>query len=531
MIKTRGFILFFLIANLYFLASNVFLLTQIRKAVPDSVYTLSHNTSIYDYNMYLSAITQGQHNDWLFRDPYTSESVKPSIFYIFYVLAGKILPFWPPVTYHIIRIISIELFFIAIYKFCWEILSKNRLLVFWGSLFSILGTVSPSLISRLGDTNFSNWWTSFDAVKRLDIPPHNYLGFGLLLYSLSFIFIYLRSHKSFFLILSLITIFFGGIINPSILIPIVVGIPLAYFISIITRIITNKCPLLNLTELQTLITLLLTGLLCYFINLMQTKSDTLSALFLSWPLKQWNSATPNFNIALMQLFGILPLISLPAVIFAVRKNNFEFLLLAVWAWLPFLLLPLATPFSIAKIRLVSEAPYVPWGILTAITIFNISKRKQIRVFLTVLVLIAAIPVSIYLFVPYSRQAFAFPSYTNFFIPEDMYKAVEFFQKKTPKNSVVLSNETFGNIVPAFSPTISYFGHVSMTLNFSGKQDNVWHFYTGRMKENEALDFLRENKISYAYYGSEEKSLGGTPYSFLKPVYQTGDITIFTPRVK
>jgi hypothetical protein len=106
--------------------------------------------------------------------------------------------------------------------------------------------------------------------------------------------------------------------------------------------------------------------------------------------------------------------------------------------------------------------------------------------------------------------------------------VKFIQNTLPKDAVILSNESVGNIIPAYAPVISYLGHVNQTLDYPGKTDNAWLFYNRKWSEEKAYDFIRSNRISYVYYGPDERygESGDLPYLFLKPLFQSGDVTLY-----
>lgn len=107
------FLVYFIVAHLYFFLANLPLLINIIRTSKDTFFPLFHFASHYDYNMYLSVITQGANRLWLAQDPYTSEITNPSLFYFFYIFISKMatlfnLPSY--IAYHVTRIISAELF-------------------------------------------------------------------------------------------------------------------------------------------------------------------------------------------------------------------------------------------------------------------------------------------------------------------------------------------------------------------------------------------------------------------------------------
>lgn len=508
------FLIFFLIANLYLLASNLRVLILMFRTPLDTVFTLLHHATSSDYNLYLSIITMGQNSHWLFRDPYTTEKTLPSIYYVFYIVAGKLIPLWAPYVYHLVRIISIEAFFVAVFLLCKTVLSPKT--AFWASLLSITATIPLSLSN--------GWWTGLDAVQRLNVtPPHYFAGYAFMLLSLVVFFFYINRSEKFgikwLLFFSGGLLFIGGIILPTILLPVLICMPLANGIVLLKRRSEFK--------IYPAIIILLFALLSFLPTYLQTKNDYLSHLFLSWSYTRWNVNEPNFDRELLLSFTPILLLSIPAIINIFKKGNFGRLFIALWGLFPFLMLPFANILGIGKIRLISEAPFVPLGILATITLFEVVK-KNIRYLLLIIFFAITVPQSIILSYQDYRKSSTQQLYTNVFIPKSVWNTIEFVRRNAPKNSIVLSDEYFGNLVPAFVPVISYFGHSSITLNFSDKQKNVYNFYTQKMTDNEAFDFLNENNIKYVYFGPDEKRLGSDKlnYSFLKPIFGKEDISLY-----
>lgn len=532
--KIVPFVIFLFIANLYFLASNTFLIIQMLRTPAGTVFPLLHNDSIFDYNLYLSIITMGRHGFWLFRDPYTSEVIRGSIFYIFYIIVGKLLPLSPPVAYHVVRIFSVELFFISIYMLCRIILSKPA--SFWASYFSIMATIAPITFYHVqGALVTTNpWWSSLDAVRRLNAsPPHYYFGFALMLLSIRSLLSFGHTHKDRDLLFSIILIFVGGIVLPPILLPLIFGIPFAYLILQVGYLVRKKRIHRDTHLEHALLACALTVLLCLIINFMQTKEDLLSNLFLTWSVAKWNANEPLFNQSLILSFGLAPILSIPAVVYILKKKGWEYLFLSAWAFFPFIFLPFANLLGIGKIRLISAAPFVPFGILTAFFLFEIIKNNTVRLLVGSVYVVSVLYVSVSIWMLDMKQANQFPFFTNAFIPKESWRAIEFMKRTVPKDSIILSDEYMGNILPAYIPSRSYIGHASITLSYPEKKKRVVDFYTSSTDE-EAADFLKNNRISFVYFGPDEKRLGSniTPaHPFLKEIYKTGNVSLYKVDLK
>lgn len=514
---SNKFILYIIITHLLILASNSFLIIQLFRIPKDTFFFLNHNETLYDYNMFLAIITQGQNGLWLFKDPYTTEPTAPSIFYIIYILAGKIFPFPSYITYHILRLISLEAFVLTSYLLCRGLLGKKY--GFWAALFSFLGSIAPIPLfgeKHVPETIF-RWWFNYDAVKRLNAsPPHYFLGFALLISSLHFFFRSLKNLDKRSLILAQVLLTVGGIIQPTILLPVI-------FASTISMIILRN----KKVFLWTLI-YLTSSFIPLFINFIQTRADTLSRLFLTWSYARWNLDEPLFNRSLLTLFGIMPLLSLFPAIKSFKLKNHKQIFISLWAFFPFLTILFADLFKIGKIRLISAAPFLPFGILIGLLLKYTEKSKILSIILILFFLLTTLPVSISLFKKDLRDAWNFYPFANYFISRDAYKTMEVMKLVIPNFKSILSEEYMGNVIPAHVPIISYVGHPSITLNYLEKRKNMQQFFSQQKNEKEMIDFLKNNNISYIYYGSDEKIFSSKQfeYPFVKPVFTSGNVNLY-----
>ncbi|OGG12652.1 hypothetical protein A3D77_04000 [Candidatus Gottesmanbacteria bacterium RIFCSPHIGHO2_02_FULL_39_11] len=206
------------------------------------------------------------------------------------------------------------------------------------------------------------------------------------------------------------------------------------------------------------------------------------------------------------------------------RNN---IFIIIWSLLPFFLIPFATGVGLSKIRLYAMMSFIPLSLIFCLVVFPAFQKKIARM-LIFFVIILNFSTSVSLLIQNTKIIDNQPLYSNIYYPNKQWEAINFLKDEAPDESIILSDEHIGNIIPAFIPVTSYFGHINLTVHFKEKQNNVWRFYTRRMNEEEVKRFISDNRISYVWFGTDEKALENENFSypFLKIIYQEGQITIY-----
>lgn len=114
--------------------------------------------------------------------------------------------------------------------------------------------------------------------------------------------------------------------------------------------------------------------------------------------------------------------------------------------------------------------------------------------------------------------------------KDFMNGVYFLRDNTNRNTVVLGYVTAGNYIPAYAGNFVYLGHAN-TPDEDGKEKIASRFFSGKMKQEEAKEFLQKERISYIYFGPQEKELGGVQdlqavYPFVTSLYQNKHVIIY-----
>jgi hypothetical protein len=104
-----------------------------------------------------------------------------------------------------------------------------------------------------------------------------------------------------------------------------------------------------------------------------------------------------------------------------------------------------------------------------------------------------------------------------------------------KPAAVLSLNFVGNYLPAKTGYHAYLGHWAETLNFDQKSGEVAALYEGKIRRDEALNWLRKNHIRYVFFGFYEHAVFQSPQALNdllgSPIYtapSTGNVADSLP---
>jgi len=541
---SKQLLFFIIIANCLFLISQIPLFLHIQRNPAGSLYPLVHFEFSHDYYAYLAAITQGKAGYLLHFNSYSAEPAAKGIFLVYYLFWGhvaRLLSLTSYVTYHIARILSLELFFTSVYVLCRIILKKKHALL--GALFSLLITVPPhQLYTRfLGQTlNYSRypggilWWAELDAIERLNGIPHHVFGQAMLVLGIAFLMAFLQKKTLRFAVLSGVFFFIGGLVFPAI-VAVPVAVCAALLVWRIIREIRVKGGIREVWKLPWFggfLTILIFALVSLSISFYQERQGF---PWNDWRIRElnlWNAATSDFDKTFIFSFAIYLGLGLISSIRFIRSSfSYKEAVIIAWAFLPFLLLPFANFLGIPKIRLTQLAPFVPFSILIIDFLYIhplYFLRNKFRWAILAVIFIVSIYTSASILKKRIDAAAIYVSGHQMHIPAKEVAALEFIEQNIGKESVVLATERLGNIIPAFVPVVSYLGHSAKTKDFYAKLSLANSFFAGSMNDMEALDFVSNSRIEYVYFGTDEKYLGKTSltYPFLRSFYEKDGITLY-----
>lgn len=102
-----------------------------------------------------------------------------------------------------------------------------------------------------------------------------------------------------------------------------------------------------------------------------------------------------------------------------------------------------------------------------------------------------------------------------------------FLKRSPHDGIMSSNYPMSNLIPARTGKRVYFAHMLQTPNAQERILSIIDFYSGKLTEEEAYNFLRLNNITYVIYYDELSSYKIPSYQFMQLAFKNDKVQIFT----
>ncbi|OGY48810.1 MAG: hypothetical protein A3D39_03330 [Candidatus Buchananbacteria bacterium RIFCSPHIGHO2_02_FULL_39_17] len=215
----------------------------------------------------------------------------------------------------------------------------------------------------------------------------------------------------------------------------------------------------------------------------------------------------------------------------ITENKYIFLII----WIIGQLLILYAPINYQ--RRTGLGFHLPLGILTLFAIFYFYERCQLTfkknqfifgviaglIFLPSTIFVLAADLMVY---EQGREL----SYLDL----DIYQSFLWLKDNVAPSSIILSAVKTGNVLPAYALRTSYVGHAVETPGYIDKKKEVNDFFANRLSRERELEFLRERRINYIFYGDEEKKIGDyqpTVKDYLKEVYQRAGVGIYQVTTK
>ncbi len=107
--------------------------------------------------------------------------------------------------------------------------------------------------------------------------------------------------------------------------------------------------------------------------------------------------------------------------------------------------------------------------------------------------------------------------------------MEYLQSQGKYGEGIIGSYRMANLAMGYTRLSPYAGHYPFTPHFLQRYPEVVRFYQGKMMDEEAKTWLKENNVLWVMMGNEERQLARTSalsYSFLKEVWQDRGVRVY-----
>lgn len=461
----------------------------------------------WDINVYVTAIRYGQEGNILLKNHYNSiPQSKPSFIYPLYTISGKLSSANPYLIFHALAVTA-SIIVTATIFFWYKRIFLNFIFAISATLVCLLGGGMGALLGKT-DVSAASQITSFSFQSA---AQRAHEGIGLILYLAALMTTYYyyqekKTNKAAVIIISSLLI--GVVFYPYYI--------LSYLlISFLFLYLQTRSLSIRTYSLLVLIAGIVGGVT--FLYYLHLQSSTFSA-----------AASEN-----------LPNVSIPSLL--IGYGGF-FLFFSIHAFIE----KKQISTSHQKIRLffmiwfiVSIVlSYLPWvgfsrfylrGLFFPLTglmflYLYYTKSQILQYFLTLCFLV------VLLFSRFNIFMLRIESVKDknpwVYSENEMVEALDFL-KNSPKDGVISLDYAVCNLIPAFTGKRVYFGHMLQTPNARERINSIIDFYSGKFSDEEALAFLRSNKISYIIYSPKPHSNKVPSYQFMENVFKNEKVQIYT----
>jgi len=493
----------------------------------DKVYTMAYNY-YPDYFQFVSWMRDGGNGDLALSSRFTPEVFPRKFGHTFFSIYGFVISIVSKnffLGFVLGRIIFGFLRLLMIYFLISLLIKKKkeRIVCFMAVIFlpSFYNVVNMNGFFEI--RYFLPGITNFDVFRRLTFLPHHMMATILMILGLAAYSRGLKTNLYKYSLISAVLMFIASLVNPATILSMGVTLMSAGLILVMSLSKDAKRELIGHTAVSFL------GIIAAIIYF----KFYLFTVF-PWDLFYKNDVTKMqwpFVDYLGALGWALPLGIIGIILARQYYKNILFVVVACWGLGSVLGVLISTHFSIISMfRLFQAQQAIPLGILSGIGIVEIFRRSSNRAvpyFFIIIIVLTSIP---YYWVSFAEQM-SEGRVDNFYlyVSKSTYGAYEFLDRQTPFESVVLAGYYSGQMLPAFSHNRVLVGHADGTYNYENKLDIMTRFYSNKYSRAELDRVVKENNISYFYFGPdtprpENTSLSDYPSARL--IYQNGDNYIY-----
>jgi len=490
--------------------------------------------ALSDTNVYYSYINQAKEGKILFENLFTSEEQKPSMFHPLWLSAGFfafVTKLSTPLVYQLFRLLACIFFFFVVYRFLTflNLSPKQRIIAF---LFIALSSGFGLFFIRFNNPSFNQIYypsdlrigesNTFDSLYHSPLFP---LAQSLIILCFYFFLRALKNNKNKYLLYCGLTIFILSFIHTYDLITVAVIIIAYGLVLMLSDQFKNPREFLSfLKKGLFLIIFVFPVIIQYFLVLRRERAIT------GW-LQQNITLSPAIWSYLLG-YGLIIILALIGSAYVIKRGLKHLYFLFVWIICGLVLIY----FPHLQIqRRLSNGLHIPLSIVAALGFLWIYKKINKgghlwRLIITVIILIIFLfsaPLAVIthdgLYIWHQKESDLY----SYFIKGDEMESYNFLKNAAGNNKIIYSHPWIGNIL-AGQGRLVFLGHGHQTVNWEKKRGLLDQFYNN-FNEQEREKYLKENNISFLYFGPMEKTLGSwrpTENSFLKLVFRKGDVQIF-----
>lgn len=502
---------------------------------PNTIAPSGHEYTVLGKNFYYpSMIYQAKDGAWGVVDTHTTRPTPMVFVEVFFVFLGKIaalLNIVPVQMYIIAQVLGGVLVFALTYWLITLLLPKAIHLY---ALFFALALETGPLVTTL-DRAFSLWEPSFPSHVLFDRHfglPHHTWGEAIGMLYIGVLWVTVKKPTP----LRIIALILLALLATTVLPPYMVTFGMTSMAiwavwSIFTKSFSKVFPPFLLSALAV-------GAAGFLIKLEFAKGI---------PWDSWQAAEKSWwthQLLLTQYASTLllyyPFIVLAMIMTLLRWKHWTshlkliiFMMLA-WVFGPYILVPFShySWFPVANFRMTDGYQYLPAGILAGIGVWQLLQTLPAKLRGgTKIVLLGSITiVSLVFSYVFTTQVLNAQKnfWSNMYPQKSTMDGVRFVDT-LPKRSGIMVREYFGEILPGFANVRVFIGGPHGFPDWGERQWISQRFFSGEYTEEEAIRTLKDNDISYVFYGPDEQALNttGTLYpTVLTEIFANPTVRVF-----
>jgi len=462
---------------------------------------------------YLAKMRQGLEGNWLFVLPYTAEPGEGAFIFVYFLFLGQ-LAYWTGIqtihVYHIARVVSAALMFIAAFKLLSYLIHSKRLrwgafsIILLGAGFGWLGIPFDILASDLWIVESIPFQTAY-ANAHFPLATALFLGLIVLIVSDrnavwmrmigTFLFSTLLAAVQPFSIFALFVFLFLWIVWET-------------WIEVSkTKVFKWKSELGEKWLIYIVMVASAMPWLIYDFWLTIAHSQ-----IAAWNIQNKTPSPPLIEFILG--FGAPLMLAIVGVIKGNFKEKKTDRLLLVWFVVQSLMI--YAPFGLQ--RRVSLGLYFALVPVALLTLERIIRNPKLIRFAIMVLLILSIPSN--LIIVGSGLFGVGMKDPAVVLGADENEAYQWLSLNSKSSSLILAGPIAGNRIPAFTNLKVIYGHPFETINAEKQKTFVETAYSSNASAEEGLNQVMGLGVRYVFYGPEEKNFG-------EPVWLDGQNLVFS----